>query len=337
MDLLRHVQPLRTLAAGFAGRVRHGLVTRGHEGFNELRASLHPRSGVTATRREQELIVSLTTIPERIGKVHLCIETLLRQSLKPDRVILWLSESAADAGRPRVAEDALPAKLRRLQERGLEIRWCRDIRSYRKIIPALRSFPGALIVTSDDDVYYPRRWLEQLHGAYLREPHLIHCHRAHLVRYDGTGQALPYLQWDITAPGVVGPSTDLFPTGVGGVLYAPGHLHPEVLNEAVFVAICPTADDVWLKAMSLMNGVACKKVKPGAIAYVEIRIPGNRVLSHHNVNANGNDAQIRKVADRYRVFRKASAPQTRPPGESVDGLPRCGGDVLEEAECRQAD
>lgn len=298
------------LPTAFAGRVRQALVTRAYEGFNELRAALHPRSGVTNARREQELIVSLTTIPERIGKVHLCIETLLRQSVRPDRVILWLSEST-DAGRPRVTEDALPARLRRLQERGLEIRWCRDIRSYRKIIPALRAFPGALIVTSDDDVYYPRHWLEQLYGAFVKEPHLVHCHRAHLIKYDAAGCALPYLQWDITAPSLVGPSTDLFPTGVGGVLYAPGHLHPEVMNEEVFAKICPTADDVWLKAMTLRNGVACKKVKAGAVAYVEIRIPHNRVLSHYNVNANGNDVQIAQVADRYGVFMKAPAATAR--------------------------
>jgi hypothetical protein len=307
------MRQVQTFAAEFTGRLRHAFVTRAYECFNELRSALHPRSGVTKTRREQELIVSLTTIPERIGKVHLCIETLLRQSVQPDRVILWLSESN-EPGRPLVTDDALPSKLRRLQERGLEIRWCKDIRSYRKIIPTLRIFPEAIVVTSDDDVYYPRRWLEQLYGAYLKEPRLLHCHRAHLVKYDAEGRALPYLQWDLTAPGMVGPSTDLFPTGVGGVLYAPGHLHPEVLNEEVFLAICPTADDVWLKAMSLLNGVACRKVKPGAIAFVEIRIPHNPALSQHNVNANGNDVQIAHVADRYRVFMRAPVPPTRQPG-----------------------
>ncbi len=60
-----------------------------------------------------------------------------------------------------------------------------------------------------------------------------------------------------------------------------------------------------MKAMSLMQGVACKKVKPEAIAYVELRIPNNRVLSHQNVNSNGNDVQIARVSERYPVFKKS--------------------------------
>ncbi|MGV0961460.1 MAG: hypothetical protein ACOYB1_16670 [Limnohabitans sp.] len=291
---------LRSLAE----RLKHGLVSRWHENLHELKAVLDPTSGVTGQKREQELVVSLTTIPERICKVHLCIESLLRQSLKPDRIVLWLSESAVE-GRPTVSLQSLPWKLRRLEKRGLEIRWCRDIRSLRKIVPTLRLYPGALIVTSDDDVFYPRDWLKDLYAAYMSEPQFIHCHRAHLMRYAESGAVLPYVQWNITAPGLIGPSMKLFPTGVGGVLYAPDHLHSDVFNEEVFLELCPTADDVWLKAMSMLKGTACKKVGPHAIAYPEIRIPNNRVLSHDNINSNGNDVQISRVAQRYHVFNES--------------------------------
>lgn len=272
-----------------------------YETFYEFLSLMYPCRGLTLIKRSQEVVVSLTTIPERISKVHLCIETLLRQSIKPDRVILWLSETT-DPARPRLTSDNIPLKLRRLQDRGLQIRWCADIRSYRKIIPVLRYFPKALVVTADDDVFYPRKWLEQLYFSYLKEPQFIHCHRAHLVKYDIMGQALPYAQWELTAPGVVGPSLDLFPTGVGGVLYAPHHLSPEVVNEKVFLEICPFADDVWLRAMSLLNCVECKKVKSKAIAYTEILFKNSYALSQNNVNLNGNDTQIWSVGSRYRVF-----------------------------------
>ena len=39
----------------------------------------------------QELIVSLTSYPARIDTVNQTIETLLNQSLCPDKVILWLA------------------------------------------------------------------------------------------------------------------------------------------------------------------------------------------------------------------------------------------------------
>lgn len=268
---------------------------------HRLSAAWSRRIGVTRDKREPELIVSLTTIPERIGKVHLCLDSLLRQSVKPDRLILWLSESD-DPDRQRVAKDALPESLTRLQRRGLEIRWCRDIRSFRKIIPTMRTFPDALIVTADDDIFYPRHWLKKLYEAYLREPQYIHCHRAHLIRYDAENQPLPYRQWEFLAQGSRGPSLDVVPTGVGGILYAPGQLHPEVLNEDVFLELCPKADDVWLKAMSLLNGVPCKKVARKTFYMHEIRIPGNSTLCASNYEEDGNDHQIRAVFDRYKIL-----------------------------------
>lgn len=275
--------------------------------FLEMAHSLSVRFskkvGVTAIKRSPELIVSLTTIPERIGKVSLCIDSLLRQSLKPDRLILWLSE-CNDSGRCPIYPQTLPPDLNRLVQRGLEIRWYKDIRSFRKIIPTLQAHPDALIVTADDDVFYPRHWLRMLYVAHQREPGYIHCHRAHLMRYGETGAVLPYRQWDFGANGHVGASFDLFPTGVGGVLYAPGHLHQEVLNESAFLSLCPKADDVWLKAMSLMANVECKKVAAKAFPIIEIRIPDNVTLSSENLDRDFNDPQIRAVSTRYRTFLK---------------------------------
>ena len=49
--------------------------------------------GVTRDKRSPQLIVSLTSFPARIDKIHLTINTLLRQNTKPDRVVLWLTES----------------------------------------------------------------------------------------------------------------------------------------------------------------------------------------------------------------------------------------------------
>ena len=48
--------------------------------------------GVTTEKRDTRLIVSLTSFPARIKTVHQTINTLLRQTVKPDHIILWLSE-----------------------------------------------------------------------------------------------------------------------------------------------------------------------------------------------------------------------------------------------------
>ena len=250
--------------------------------------------------------MSLTTIPERMHAVGLCLDSLLRQSLKPDRIVLWLSEGNG-LTREDVLDRGLSRRFGRLIERGVEVRWCEDIHSYRKIIPTMREHPNALIVTADDDIMYPPNWLRTLFISYKNEPRYVHCHLAHQIRYDESGRPLPYRQWVMRSPGFGGPSPDLFPTGAGGVLYAPGHLHEEVLNEEAFLSLCPTADDVWLKAMSLLKGVACKKVSMETMPLPAIRIPGSRALFHENVAGGGNDRQIAAVMNRYGVFWEARA------------------------------
>ena len=45
------------------------------------------RVGIKKIKREQKIIVSLTTFPKRIDSVWITIETLLRQTVKPDEAI----------------------------------------------------------------------------------------------------------------------------------------------------------------------------------------------------------------------------------------------------------
>ena len=106
-----------------------------------------------------ELIVSLTSYAARFGTLGLTLRCLLTQSVKPDRVILWLAPE--DIVR-------LPMPIRALTRHGLDIRETRDLRSYTKIIPALRAFPDAIIVTADDDLFYERHWLLALVRAWGR-------------------------------------------------------------------------------------------------------------------------------------------------------------------------
>jgi hypothetical protein len=91
----------------------------------------------------------------------------------------------------------------------------------------------------------------------------------------------------------------LLPLGVGGVLYPPGILHSEVVNAGVFLNICPTADDIWFKAMSLLKGVACRKVASDFPGYPTLRSTREDGLSRSNLINGVYDRQIREVFERY--------------------------------------
>ena len=250
-----------------------------------------------------ELVVSLTSIAERVPTLPLVVDSLLRQTLKPDKVVLWLNRTEVD-GRPRLTPETLPVSLKRLSLRGLSIEWCENMGPYCKLIPALRRYPTSRIVTVDDDILYPADWLEQLVRAQEQEPQYIHCHRAHRMRRDAAGALRPYAEWDRCIPGTEEASFDIFPTGVGGVLYAPGDLAPEVFDEGAFRELCPRADDIWFKAMSLLAGKRCRSVPNSSLRdhRCELAVSRANNLRAFNVAGGGNDAQLRRVAARYGVF-----------------------------------
>lgn len=281
------------------------LLSRGSRRLCELShalsAMLSLRSGLHGGHRDRELIVSLTSIPERMATIDRCIDSLLRQTCKPDRLILWLSESDV-LTRSDVESGRYSRVFERLKFRGLQIEWCADIGSYRKLIPVRKRFSDALIITADDDLMYPPNWLGDLYSAYQREPAFIHCHHAHRMLFDEQGCLLHYRDWNLRSPGYSKAGFDIFPTGGGGVLYAPEHLDEEVLKEDAFLSLAPRADDVWFKAMSLKRGVQCKKVAPHSLQIPAVKIPGNRTLMAENVNLGGNDRQIQAVNERYGVF-----------------------------------
>ena len=263
----------------------------------ELSSRFSREIGVGSTRNKRPVIVSLTTIPERLGKVHIAVECLLGQTQQPDKLVLWLPEG--------LKNKVLPLPLRNQTGRGLEIQFVEDIGPQTKAIYALKHFADWRVVTADDDVLYPRDWLRDLAAAHEREPDCVICHRAHRMVVDkNNGSLRPYTQWDLLAQGQAAPSMLLFPTGVGGVLYPPGTLNPEVFNQTVFRQICPTADDVWFKAMSLLQGVRCQKARPFSAVLPLVRGTQQNALGRKNFEGGFNDVCIRAVFRRYDLYRR---------------------------------
>ena len=210
--------------------------------------------GVTAEKRNPQLILSLTTYPARINSVYKTISTLLTQTLKPDRVVLWLAE-------PQFPDKNLPENLTRLQEFGLEIKWVeKDIRSFKKLIPSLKEFPEDIIITVDDDNYYDPRLVEFLYNAYLEQPECIHARQAFVVKHDTKGKLVMKAR-NYVYNSTYLPSYMNEPVGCGGVLYPPDALDKNVLNEEQFMKEVPTNDDLWFWAHALIKGTKISVIK----------------------------------------------------------------------------
>lgn len=131
-----------------------------------------------------QIIISLTSYPARIHTLKYTLFTLLTQSLKPDKVVLWLAEDEFRNANKQFNPKKLPKSLLDFSVKGLEIMWYEtNIKSYKKLIPSLQQFPDSIIVTADDDNLYDKHWLAKLYSAFEANPSYIHCHRARRIAF----------------------------------------------------------------------------------------------------------------------------------------------------------
>jgi hypothetical protein len=257
---------------------------------------------VKVTKRDLQLIVSVTTVPERIDRLHLTIESLFRQSLKPDRIILWLDDALQTEASTGQQISHIPTNLQKLVPRGLEISFTRDIGPFTSTISSLKAFPRSIIVTADDDVYYPKNWLKDLWDVHLRHPEGLICHQARLMIKKSARELAPYDSWGECFTTFSGPTANIFPLTKGGLLIPPGVFKTEVFNETVFMDLCPKQDDAWLKTMALYSKVACLKVRPKALFLIPIRGSQSRALLHDNIIGGKNDSQVKALFDKYDLY-----------------------------------
>jgi hypothetical protein len=249
-------------------------------------------------KRTQPLTVNLTSFPQRINETHYAVFSLLTQSLAPDHVILWLSEEEF----PRGVED-LPETLTSLTRLGLQLGWCRNLKPYKKLLPALQTRPGEIHVTADDDIVYPRDWLKELYEEYMQHgDRFIYAHRAHKIALNASGVEI-YKEWEKEIAYRV-PSFLHFATGCAGALYPPGSLHERVTDIADILALSPQADDLWFWAMAVMNDTRTRITKTRRkLVYInpdrELRLSGELTLSQENVVNEGNDRQLKNILERF--------------------------------------
>lgn len=234
-----------------------------------------------------DLIITLTSYPPRFPTLHLTLKCLLTQSIKPNKVILWLS-----------TEDVplVPNSVLRLREKGLEIRTCEDIGPYKKLVPALRDLPEAFLVTADDDLYYRRDWLEQLVFHWDGLPKQVVVHRAFIFGQTPESLRKPRKTW---AP-LTTPKQDvyMYPTGGSGILYPPHALSPEATEAALFLKLSPRADDIWFFWMARRGGCSFKKT-PLNIKLIYWPNTQESALHHENDGARANDEKTKKMLEHF--------------------------------------
>lgn len=254
---------------------------------------------IVHTKRSHDIpkvVVSLTSYGRRVKKVHYTIISLLRQSCQPDMIILWLDVDHWNMNN-------LPNSLKRLTKYGLTIKFCKDLKSYKKLIPSLNNYPEDLIITCDDDIYYRSNMVQRLVEAYRNDPTKIYAHRAHEITF-ADGKLCSYNKWIEEVSDKSGKK--IFPTSGGGTLYTKKHLYKDVCNEELFSTLCPNADDVWNYFMGFMQDTNNVVLPYKGYIYIPLDVfyqafhKGSNLASV-NCGESMNDVQIKAIMEHYGI------------------------------------
>lgn len=282
------MKKLKRIAKDFLGRDKEGALSR--------RAWLRIRAGKPCSD-QSNVLVSLTTHGVRVNRVHVVIEAILDQSVRPAGICLNLNREAFGKAR-------LPRPLKNLLSHGVELQFCQTDQPHDKLLPSLRSNPNKVIVTVDDDVLYDPRCLERLLETSARHREAIVCDRGRQIQFLDNQTPAPYSEWRRIKPPAMTCSHSILQTGVGGVLYPPKSLHPDVFDQTLIDKLSPFADDLWFKVMALRKGTPVAVTPNGARIGAYVSGSSAQKLEDKNVFGGENDRQFSRLIQHFGLTRE---------------------------------
>lgn len=249
--------------------------------------------GLNKEKRENEIIVSLTSYPKRFPTLYIVLRAIFNQSMKADRVILYLDEDVKDSD--------IPKELMDMKAYGLEIeKRSVNMKPHKKYYYAIKENPDAIVITIDDDMIYEKTLIENLMKSYQKNPKCVHAKRVHrILKKDGC--LLPYNDWEFEYTASDKPRMDLIATGIGGVLYPPHLFKEELFNLDNIEKLCLKADDIWLKFMEIYSEIPVCYAKGEYIHPCCILETQETALFDDNVEKNMNDEYILNMEEAYNI------------------------------------
>lgn len=208
-------------------------------------------------------VISLTTIPSRMDRIHPTLESLLRQSVAIDAVILWIPRAYRRAEFREFSLPSVPA--------GVDVRRCDiDYGPATKILPAIQAFRNrdVRILYCDDDRIYDPCWASRLIEASNAHPEACITAVGEVVGLTLKKAFKVTPTYRLLARGTLGIFSTVYRSGMraleidsgfvdickgyGGVL-----VRPQFFDQTVFDIpdLLWTVDDIWLSGQLALAGV----------------------------------------------------------------------------------
>ena len=248
---------------------------------------------------DRRVIVSLSTVPERIGNLGPTVRSLLRQTRPPDEIVLAIPEFSIREQRPY----AVPKHVSRWPR--MRVLHCqKDWGPATKFIPIVREELAAgrgntLIMVVDDDRIYPRDALETYLHYNKQLPDAALCFR---------GAAMPRdLDWRhakmIRASELRQPQPAAVITGCGSYLIQPRFFDESLWDYSQAPKGAFYMDDIWISGCLARRNV--KRYVVPASAMMRSVFRQRRTLSLHDVpdgRQYNNNETIALFGDAWDVF-----------------------------------
>ncbi len=128
--------------------------------------------------------IYLTTIPQRVKNLNKSVESLLKQTLKPDKIFVNIPTKFK-----RFKETIEESQIPNFNNRIVEITRCEDYGPGTKLLGSLNKLKeDSLVILADDDHIYKDYMIEQFHHYYLKAPHNAYSFYVHPLKNFGVGQ-----------------------------------------------------------------------------------------------------------------------------------------------------
>ena len=198
-------------------------------------------------KKEPKIIVCFTTLPDRLSYIEKTVESIVEQSLKPNKIVLYICKDDFNE---------VPPLLKAMENEYeiFEVKLINDnYRSATKLIPALDDFPDDILINIDDDLIYKSDLIKNLvdcyhkfgdkriysvagHKLYFDAKKILHKNYEHIT-YEYDGYDCSFLSGH-------------------GTLYPP-HIFDgtKIKNFDLMKKMCVTHDELWFWANAVINNI----------------------------------------------------------------------------------
>ena len=242
-----------------------------------------------------EIIVSLTSYPARLDSAFFVVKSMLNQTVRPNKVILYLFKGQFDIDKVE------KYKRNEFENNSIfEIHWVEDnLMAHKKYYYAFQEYPNDLIITVDDDFEYPLTLIEELFANYEKYPRTVIARRVHKIVFEDDQNISEYKYWLHEYTKEIGDVRfDLFATNGGGTLFPPHIFGTELFNKKIIMDNVLYADDIWLKIMELYYEIPTVCVVDEYKDKVIHKYADDGLF--RRINRYKNDIQLKTLLDIYR-------------------------------------